>query len=318
MILRDTILFLSESDLARRIARDAPFARGVARRFVAGETIDDAVRAARTLNESGMTATLDYLGESVKSREEARASADVYAQLLERIAADQLNANVSLKLTAMGQDIDEAFLRENLGRALDIAQKHDIFVRFDMESSAYTERTLDFFRQLWDEGFHNVGVVLQSYLYRSEADVRMANALGARVRLCKGAYKEPESVAFPEKRDVDANYVKLMKLLLTEGTYPGLATHDEAMIRATTTFAREKGIPNSAYEFQMLYGIRRDLQQKLVADGYNLRIYVPFGEAWYPYLMRRMAERPANLFFIVDSVIRESPLRFLMGKNGRR
>lgn len=318
MILRNSILFLSDSRLARRIARDAPFARGVARRFVAGETIDDAVNAARALNETGALVTLDYLGESVSSREEATASADVYIQLLQRITAEELNANVSLKLTQMGQDIDEDFLRQNLGRVLDLARENDIFVRFDMESSAYTQRTLDFFRKLWDEGYHNIGVVIQSYLYRSEDDIRMANELGARVRLCKGAYKEPESVAYPEKRDVDANFIRLMQLLLSEGNYPGIATHDEAMIRATIAYAREEGIPNSAYEFQMLYGIRRDLQQKLVADGYNMRVYVPFGEAWYPYLMRRMAERPANLMFIVDAMIRESPFRFLLGSNGRR
>lgn len=318
MILRNSILFLSDSRLARRIARDAPFARGVARRFVAGETIDDAVDAARALNESGASVTLDYLGESVSSREEAKESADVYLELLRRITAEGLNANVSLKMTAMGQDIDEGFLRENLGRVLDLARENEIFVRFDMESSAYTQRTLDFFRKLWDEGYHNIGVVIQSYLYRSEADIRMADELQARVRLCKGAYKEPESVAYPEKKDVDANFVKLMQLLLSEGNYPGLATHDEAMIRATIDYARDKGIPNSSFEFQMLYGIRRDLQQKLVADGYNMRVYVPFGGAWYPYLMRRMAERPANLMFIVDAMVRESPFRFLLGKNGRR
>jgi proline dehydrogenase len=319
MILRNSILFLSDSRLARRIARDAPFASGVARRFVAGETIDDAIEAARALNESGATVTLDYLGEAVHNRAEAAESARVYLQLIERIAAEGLRANISLKLTAMGQDIDEDFLRENLAPLLDLAREHEIFVRFDMESSAYTERTLDFFRRLWDEGYHNVGVVIQSYLYRSEADIRMANELGSRVRLCKGAYKEPEKVAYPEKSDVDANFVRLMKLLLSEGKYPGLATHDEAMIRATIEYAKEQGIPKSAYEFQMLYGIRRDLQRKLIDEGYNMRVYVPFGEAWYPYLMRRMAERPANLFFILDSMIRESPLRFLVGKkNGSR
>jgi len=322
MILRDSILFLSDSRLMRRIARDLPFARGVARRFVAGETIADAIRAARTLNEGGATATLDYLGEAVSNREEARASAEVYAELLDRIAAEpELRANVSLKLTQMGQDIDEGFLRENLGTVIDKAREHEIFVRFDMESSAYTQRTLDFFRQLWDEGYHNIGVVIQSYLYRSEDDIRMANELGARVRLCKGAYKEPEKVAYPEKRDVDQNFIDLMQLLLSEGNYPALATHDEAMIDATIEYARKEGIPNSDYEFQMLYGIRRDLQNELIEKGYNVRVYIPFGEAWYPYLMRRMAERPANLFFILDAVVRESPLRHLRGssrKNGRR
>jgi proline dehydrogenase len=287
----------------RRIARDAPFARGVARRFVAGETIDDAIRAAHALNEAGATVTLDYLGESVSSRDEARASADVYLQLLERITAEGLRANVSLKMTQMGQDIDEGFLLENLGRVLDLARENEIFVRFDMESSAYTQRTLDFFRKLWDQDYHNTGVVLQSYLYRSEADVRLANELGARVRLCKGAYKEPESVAYPEKSDVDANFVRLMQLLLSEGNYPGLATHDEAMIRATIAYAHEQGIPSSAYEFQMLYGIRPDEQRRLAAGGETVRVYVPYGTEWYGYLMRRLAERPQNLTFFLRSLI---------------
>jgi len=315
-MLRNAILLMSESRLLRRVATEAPFASTVARRFVAGETLDDAVKAARALNQAGMHVSLDYLGESVKSREEAVAAADVYLQLLDRIVAERLDANASLKLTQMGQDIDEAFLRENVGRVLDSAREKQIFIRFDMESSAYTQRTLDFFRRVWEEGYRNVGVVIQSYLYRSEADIRMLNELGARVRLCKGAYKEPESVAFPDKKDVDANYVRLMKLLLKEGNYPGIATHDEKMIKATIDFARAEGIPASAFEFQMLYGIRRDLQQRLVDEGWNLRIYVPFGEAWYPYLMRRMAERPANLFFVLDAMVRESPLKFLLG--GRR
>lgn len=318
-MLRDLMLYLSESRLARRLAREAPFSHAVARRFVAGESLEDAVRAVRSINEAGMHASLDYLGESVSRRTEARAAAEVYVELIDRIAREGLDANVSLKLTQMGQDIDEAFLRENLERVLEAARNADLFVRFDMESSDYTERTLDFFETLWHEGHRNVGVVIQSYLYRSEADVRRLNELGARVRLCKGAYKEPESVAFPHKRDVDANFIRLMKLLLSGGTYPGIATHDEAMIRATTDYARQQGIAPSAFEFQMLYGVRRDLQQKIVEEGWNLRVYVPFGEAWYPYLMRRLAERPANLFFILNSIVRESPFGILTGrKNGRR
>ncbi len=318
-MLRDVFLFLSESRLARRIATDAPFADLVARRFVAGETLDDATRTVRSINEDGMHVTLDYLGESVRSREEAVAAANVYVEMIERIDAEKLDSNVSLKLTQMGQDIDEAFLRENVGRVLDAARERDLFVRFDMESSAYTQRTIDFFRSVWEEGYRNTGVVLQSYLYRSEADVRQMNELGARVRLCKGAYKEPESVAFPDKRDVDANFVRLMKLLLSEGNYPGIATHDEAMIRATIDYARAEGIPASRFEFQMLYGVRRDLQQQITRDGWNLRVYVPFGEAWYPYYMRRLAERPANVMFIMDALVRESPLGSLVGnKNGRK
>jgi proline dehydrogenase len=213
---------------------------------------------------------------------------------------------------------DEAFLRENLGRVLETAAKHDIFVRLDMESSLYTQRTLDFFRSLWDQGRTNVGVVLQSYLRRTGHDVAEANQLGVRVRICKGAYKEPDNVAYPEKSDVDANYVKVMQILLSDGNYPGIATHDEAMIEATKDWARSKNIPNSAYEFQMLYGVRRDLQHQLLKEGYNVRIYVPFGAAWYPYLMRRMAERPANLFFIVNAVLRESPLGGLMGRDKKK
>lgn len=318
-MLREVILRLSESSLARRIATDAPFASSVARRFVAGESMDDAVRAARELNARGMHVTLDYLGESVRNKEEAIAAADVYIQLIRRIAQEGLDANVSLKLTQMGQDIDEDFLRENIKRVLDVAREcGNMFVRFDMESSAYTQRTLDFLQSLQEEGYDNIGPVIQSMLYRSEADVRMLNEKKTRVRLCKGAYMEPESVAFPDKKDVDANYVRLMKLLLTDGAYAGIATHDEAMIEATKEFAREKGIPNSRYEFQMLYGVRRDLQEKLAEEGYNVRVYVPFGEAWYPYLMRRMAERPANLMFIVSSVIKDSPLGALFGRNGKR
>jgi proline dehydrogenase len=315
---RDLMLYLSESRLARRLAREAPFSHAVARRFVAGESLEDAVRAVRSINEAGMHASLDYLGESVSRRTEARAAAEVYVELIDRIAREGLDANVSLKLTQMGQDIDEAFLRENLERVLEAARNADLFVRFDMESSDYTERTLDFFETLWHEGHRNVGVVIQSYLYRSEADVRRLNELGARVRLCKGAYKEPESVAFPHKRDVDANFIRLMKLLLSGGTYPGIATHDEAMIRATTDYARQQGIAPSAFEFQMLYGVRRDLQQKIVEEGWNLRVYVPFGEAWYPYYMRRLAERPANLLFILDALVRESPLGSLFARNNRR
>jgi proline dehydrogenase len=294
--------------------------------------------------------SLDYLGESVGSRAEARAAADTYIRMLERIGAEaQLRerVNVSLKLTQMGQDIraegnvvsapppplwprpksgttpenrdgwDDAFLRENVGRILDTARRHDIFVRFDMEGTPHTQRTLDFFRSLWDEGYHNIGIVLQSYLRRSAHDVREANLLGCRVRLCKGAYKEEEQYAFQPKEEVDANYVAQTKVLLSDGIYTGVATHDEAMIDAARRHAAEHTIPLSGWEFQMLYGIRRDLQQQLLAQGYNLRVYVPFGEAWYPYLMRRMAERPANLLFIVNSVLRESPLGFMFGTKRR-
>lgn len=323
-MLREGLLFLGESDRARRFVTRAPGARTLARRFVAGETVEDAIAATRRVNRQGMSVTLDYLGEAVHSEREAGLAADAYLSVLDRIAAENLNANVSLKLTQMGQDIGPRFLRENVGRVLDRAREHGIFVRFDMESSAHTTPTLDVFREVRTEGYEDVGVVIQSYLYRSEDDVGELNEIGARVRLCKGAYLEPEAVAYPEKKDVDANFVRLMRLLLTAGTYPGIATHDPAMIRATEAFVREAGISRSTFEFQMLYGVRRDIQQRLVERGYNVRIYIPFGEAWYPYLMRRMAERPANVFFIVNAIVRESPLRFLMrggrsrSRNGRR
>ncbi|CAN5648643.1 proline dehydrogenase [soil metagenome] len=342
-MLRDALIFLSENSLVRRFSMNAPGAKSVARRFVAGETVDDGLKASRNLVDAGFFVTLDYLGESVSSRDEARAAADTYVTMLERIGADPVlreRVNVSLKLTQMGQDIredsnpsarasasaraetadakwprpprhptpegdtgyDEAFLLDNVKRILDTAKQHDIFVRFDMEGTPHTQRTLDFFRRLWDAGYQNIGVVLQSYLRRTAHDVDHANVLGARVRLCKGAYKEPDEYAFQPKTEVDANYVACMERLLSDGNYAGIATHDEAMIDATRTYSREHAVPNSGWEFQMLYGIRRDLQHELIDAGYSLRVYVPFGEAWYSYLMRRMAERPANLMFIVSSV----------------
>ena len=286
----------------------------MARRFVAGETIEDGINACREINRWGASVTLDYLGESVSNRNEAAKAADVYIQMLNRLAAEKVDGNVSMKLTQMGQDIDETFLRQNVGRVLDVAKQHDNFVRFDMEASTHTQKTLDFHRSVWNDGYKNTGVVIQSYLRRSKGDIEKLNADKIRVRLCKGAYKEPDAVAYQDKRDVDTNYVALMQMLLEHGNYPGIATHDEKMIRATMNFAKERGIDASRYEFQMLYGIRRDLQQMLIKQGYRLRVYVPFGEAWYPYLMRRMAERPANLMFIVNSVMRETPFRHLMPK----
>ena len=313
-MLREFLIHLSENDLARRFTMHAPGARAMARRFVAGETVEDGVDAARALNRAGMKVTLDCLGESVTSEQEAAAAAETYLQLIDRIAEEKLDANVSLKLTQMGQDIDPEFLRHNVGRVFDRARQHDMFVRLDMESSAYTQRTLDFFEQIWREGYTNVGVVLQSYLRRSGTDTKRMNELGARVRLCKGAYMEPPEVAYQEKRDVDRNFVELMKLLISDGNYPGIATHDPAMIRATREYAQAHSIPSDAFEFQMLYGVRRDLQEQLVRAGYRMRVYVPFGDAWYPYLMRRLAERPANMFFIVNAVLRESPLGFMFRK----
>ncbi len=318
-MLRDALLLLGESSLARRIATDAPFARSIARRFVAGETLEEVLDVARDLNRAGMHVSLDYLGEAVTRPEEALAARATIERSVRAIARGGLDANVSVKLTQLGQDIDGDFLRSAIGPLLDAAEECGVFVRFDMEDSEHTQATLDLFEELWGAGRRGIGVVLQSYLHRTGKDVARANQLGARVRLCKGAYKEPERVAYPDKEDVDANFVRCMRALLADGDYPGIATHDEVMIRATKRFANERGIDRDRFEVQMLYGVRRDVQQQLIDEGYHLRIYVPFGEAWYPYFMRRMAERPANLFFIVDSVLRESPLGFLRGNSkGRR
>ncbi len=319
-MLRQTLVFLSKSKAAKGIVTHAPFARTAARRFVAGETLDEGIAVARKLNEQGLLVALDYVGESVRNKEEARAAADVMIRAVDRIAAEKLKATTSIKLTQFGQDIDESFLRENVLRLVERAAAADIFVRFDMESSAYVQRTLDFCRSLWDAGHHNIGVVLQAYFFRSEADVRMANALGVRVRLCKGAYVEPPDLAYQAKSEVDRNFVHLTRLLLEGGTYPAIATHDPKMIEAARSFATEKGIGPERFEFQMLYGVRRDLQDSLSKNGYNVRVYVPFGEAWYPYFMRRMAERPANMFFMVNNVFRESWLGGVFGHhhNGRQ
>jgi proline dehydrogenase len=278
----------------------------MASRFVAGETIDDAMAAVRTLNARGITASLDLLGESVHHEGEARATARAYLDILDRIHADKLDANVSLKLTAMGLDVSEELCVANVQMVLERAQQYASFVRLDMESSAYTDRTLHMFEhRLYPSFPKNVGIVLQSYLRRTAADVELANHLGCRVRICKGAYQEPPSVAFPDKRDVDESYVRCMRTLMSEGNYPGIATHDERIIAEAKRFAAEKGIASDRYEFQMLYGVRRDLQERLVREGYRMRVYVPFGTQWYPYLMRRLAERPANVAFMTGNVVKE-------------
>ena len=276
-----------------------------ARRFVAGETIEEAIDSVRTINQQGISVSLDLLGESVRNEQEVAEVLDTYLRLFQNIREQSLNANVSLKLTALGLDIDPELCYRNMLRLL-VAAGPDQFVRIDMESSDYTQRTLDLFTRIWngDEKFRNVGVVIQSYLYRSADDIEMLIKMGARVRLCKGAYKEPVSVAFPDKADVDANYVRLMQRLLKDGNYPGIATHDEQMIAATKEFARSNNIGSDKYEFQMLYGIRRDLQAQLVREGYRMRVYTPFGTYWYPYLMRRLAERPANVWFVLKNILR--------------
>ena len=305
-MLRSAFLYLSNQQRIFNFVRNNGMAKKFAHRFVAGEDLDAAIAAVRALNGRGITASLDLLGESVHNEAEARETGREYLRILDRIEKEKLDGNVSLKLTAMGLDISEDLCVAVTQSVLERARQYGTFVRLDMESSAYTERTLRIFEdRLYPSYKENVGIVLQSYLYRTMDDVQRANRLRARVRICKGAYQEPASVAYPEKKDVDANYVRCMQALMLEGNYPGIATHDERIIAEAKRFAKEHGITTDRYEFQMLYGVRRDLQERLVKEGYRMRVYVPFGTQWYPYLMRRLAERPANLAFITGSVVRE-------------
>jgi proline dehydrogenase len=309
-MLRDTLLYLSNQPRVFRFVRNNRLAKHFANRFVAGETLTEAVDVVRGLNARGISASLDLLGESVSNEREARAARDEYLKILDRIRENRLNANVSVKLTAMGLDIDHELCVAVMQDILSRAQQYETFVRIDMEASSYTDITLKMFEErLYPAYKEHVGVVLQSYLYRTFADVEHMNSLRARVRICKGAYKEPASVAYPEKRDVDAAYVKCMRELMLHGNYPGIATHDPAMVTEAKRWAKEQGIEKDRFEFQMLYGVRRDLQQSLVREGYRMRVYVPFGTQWYPYLMRRLAERPANVAFITGNVIREALAR---------
>jgi proline dehydrogenase len=278
---------------------------GFARRFIAGETADEAIAAAREIERAGLLVTLDYLGESVGTIAEADAATRAYLGVMERVAAAGIERNVSLKLTQLGLTVDRATSVDNLRRVLDAGSAHGFFVRIDMENSPFTAVTLDVLETMWQQGYRNAGVVLQSCLPRSEADASRLCALGARVRLVKGAYKEPREVAYQSKAEVDAAFVRIMKLLLADGTYPAIATHDPAMLDATRAFAAERGITSDRYEFQMLYGIRRDLQTSLRADGCRVRVYVPFGREWFPYFMRRLGERPANVGFVMRGILRE-------------
>jgi len=307
-MLRTFFVRLSENRSLRNFAEQSSVGRRVSGRFVAGTAIADAVRVTQAVNRAGMSVSIDNLGENVTNPDEARQSAVLYDQILDAIAANHLNANISLKLTHMGLDVDETLARNIVsGLVAKAAQmKPTGFVRVDMEGSPYTQRTLDFVRELHRmPGNGNcVGTVIQSYLKRSESDVEKLLSEGIRIRLCKGAYKEPASIAFEEKSEVDANYIKLMKILMKSGIYHGLATHDERIIREAKAFATREKIPPDAFEFQMLYGIRRDLQQSLVRDGWRMRVYIPFGTEWYPYFMRRLGERPANVFFIVRNMLR--------------
>lgn len=298
---------LSKSAMLKRFASRYGLATpdSFASRFIAGESIDTAIEASRRLQSRGFLLTLDYLGESVHTAEEAAAATREYVRLIDVIVNAGIERNISLKITQLGATIDRATCIDNLRRILEPAGRHDFFVRIDMENSPYTEMTLEVFETLWQQQYRCLGLALQAYLRRTERDVRRMNELGARVRLVKGAYKEPASVAYQAKAEVNESFARLMRLLLDEGTYPAIATHDPEMIEATRNYARERGIASDKFEFQMLYGIRRDLQQQLLDAGYRLRVYVPFGREWFPYFMRRLGERPANVGFVLKALLRE-------------
>jgi proline dehydrogenase len=305
-VLRSAFIALSKNRMLRRFCEQTRFGRTMSSRFVAGMEIEDALRVAQALNRQGMLVTLDSLGESVSSETEAHQAAEIYHELLEAIEARKINSNISVKLTQMGLELSPK-LAEAIAESLtEHSHRYGNFLRIDMEDSSLTQVTLDIVRRLHarPELRGSIGIVIQAYLYRSQADIEHLNAEGIRVRLCKGAYKEPAEVAFPLKADVDKNYVLLSQLLLDSSVYHGLATHDEAMIRAAKEFATQHGIAPSRFEFQMLYGVRRDLQRSLVKEGYNVRVYVPFGREWFPYFMRRLAERPANVLFLAKNFFR--------------
>ncbi len=306
-MLRSLFIGLSESKRLRHFAENSAMGLRFSSRFVAGTQLDDVVRAVQVVNEWGAGVSIDNLGENVTNADEAKHSAELYHRMLDEIHKRKLNANISLKLTHMGLDVSEELAFRLVTELVDHATQINNFVRVDMEGSPYTQRTLDFVRELHRGSGHagKVGTVIQSYLYRSEKDVDGLLAERIRIRLCKGAYNEPPQIAFPKKADVDANYVKLAQTLMKSGVFHGLATHDEKIITEIKQFASAENIPASAYEFQMLYGVRRDLQQQLVREGYGLRVYIPFGTEWYPYFMRRLAERPANVFFIARQIFRQ-------------
>lgn len=312
------LLYLSRQQRLKTVVASLPGFKHLVRRFIAGEQIAEAIAAVRELNRLGITATLDHLGESITSEAATQQEVQEYQQALQQIAEAQVSSNVSVKLTQLGLEIDEQLCLRNTRSIVEAAAQHGNFVRIDMEDSIKTDVTLRIFRTLHAEqsrlehtrveqarlGFENVGIVIQSYLYRSAQDIADVLALGGRIRLCKGAYKEDADVAFPLKSEVDANFVKLLQQLLVSGIYHGIATHDEAMIAATKAFVARENLARDAFEFQMLFGIRRDLQVKLVEEGYRVRVYVPYGEAWYPYFMRRLAERPANIWFVVKNIFK--------------
>lgn len=302
MLLKSTLLYLSKKPGLQRWSMKFKVSRNMAHRFIAGDTPEQALQAVLELNRRGYSASFDFLGESVTTREEAQAAAGEYLRNLQRIKEAGADSNVSLKLTQFGLAIDEKFCEDNVERVVAKAKELNNFVRIDMEDSSVTEKTLNIFKSLRSR-YDNVGIVIQAMLYRAENDIRDLMKIGARVRLCKGAYLEPKTVAFPKKSDVDKNYIKLTDILLHSGIYHGIATHDPKMIEAAKETARRDTIGKDKFEFQMLYGIRRDLQEQLIQDGYRMRLYVPYGDAWYPYFMRRLAERPANVLFILRSLV---------------
>src|SRR3990172_10858720 len=302
-MIKTALLHMSEQPKLQHLAMRMELSRRTARRFVAGETIQEAVEAISRLNDQGFSATIDYLGENVSSENDALRATNEYLQALDEIQKKSADSNVSLKLTQFGLSIHDEMTSANVERVVLRARDYNNFVRIDMEGSPYTDSTLRIFRWLRQK-YENVGIVVQAYLYLTEKDIEDLLQLKSRIRLCKGAYKEPPTIAFKKKIDTDRNYIQLMKILLKSGIYHGIATHDPAMIQATKKFAKTERIANEQFEFQMLYGIRRDLQSQLIREGYKLRVYVPYGEEWYSYLMRRMAERPANLFFVLRNLIR--------------
>jgi len=301
--VRELFLFLSRQKQLRRWMETSALARRMSARFVAGDTLAEALEVCRRINSEGIAITLDHLGENVTSLQEAAASRDVYLETLARVSECSVNGNVSLKLSQFGIDISADACRSNVEALVRRAAELNSFVRVDMESSEYTDRTLALVTELHHR-YQSTGAVIQAYLFRSAKDVENLCKQQIRVRLCKGAYLEPPEVAFARKEDVDRNYVRLMNFLLENGVYPAIATHDERIIEQTKIFARARGISQNSFEFQMLYGIRRDMQKRLVAEGYRLRLYVPFGKAWYPYFMRRLAERPANVLFLARNLFR--------------
>jgi proline dehydrogenase len=305
MITRSALIYLSQKEGLKEFAtRFRPFKK-LTTRFVAGENIEEAVAAIRKINESGCSASFDHLNESVGSAAETSGEVTEYLDILKQIDATGINSNVSIKLSQFGLEIDPELAYKNARVIVEDAARRGNFVRVDMEGSKVTQATIDIFKRLRAEfGLNDVGIVLQSYLYRTLEDAQDLLKIPARIRICKGAYSEPPEVAYPEKKDTDGNYVRVMKLLLSSGVYHGIATHDPNMINATIRFAREQGIKKEAFEFQMLYGVRRDLQTRLARDDYNVRVYVPYGKHWYPYFMRRLAERPANIWFVMKNMLK--------------